>query len=77
MLESTGEDFAHFACPRHGAYEKIDAMESDAVGLEPDIAILACGPTATCLAHRLAVRGIHAIDFGSGGSFLARLLADA
>jgi hypothetical protein len=71
------EDVAHFRCPRHGAYAKIDAMESDAVGLEPDIAILACGPTATCLANRLSRRGIHAIDFGSGGSFLAKLLADA
>lgn len=70
------EDVAHFVCPRHGAYAKIDAMESDAIGLGPDIAILACGPTATCLAHRLAKRGIQAIDFGSAGSFISKLLKE-
>jgi hypothetical protein len=69
-----GEDYAHFVCKRHGAYSQIDAMESDAVGLEPDIAILACGPTATCLANRLAKRGIQTIDFGSAGAFIAKLL---
>lgn len=71
------EDVAHFVCPRYGAYSKIDAMESDAVGLEPGIAILACGPTATCLANRLTKHGIQAIDFGSSGSFIAKLLTDA
>lgn len=64
----------HFECRRHGAYKQIDAMEYAALTFNPDIAILACGPTATCLANRLAGRGIQAIDFGSGGSFIEKLL---
>lgn len=64
-------------CPRHGAYKHVDAFEQALAVPKPDIVIMACGPTATCLAHRLAKRGVQAIDFGSGGSFLARLLTDA
>jgi hypothetical protein len=45
------------------------------VSTKPDIAILSCGMTATCLANRLSKHGIQAIDFGSGGSFIAKLLA--
>lgn len=64
-------------CPSSGAYAEIDDYVKIAEVLKPDVVIAACGPTATCLAHRLAVRGIQAIDFGSAGSFLAKLLADA
>lgn len=67
----------HIECPSHEAYKLIDAFEAQIAHIRPEIAILSCGMTATCLANRLARRGIQAIDFGSGGSFIAKLLADA
>jgi hypothetical protein len=67
----------HVECPSHKAYERIDEFEARLVAHTPDIAILSCGMTATCLANRLSRHGIQAIDFGSGGSFIAKLLADA
>jgi len=72
-----GENYAHTVCPRHGAYRFVDDFEAAALNFKPDIAIMACGPTATCLANRLTGHGIQAIDFGSGGSFLSKLLHDA
>lgn len=67
----------HIVCPRQKAYAHIDEFEQRIMLMNPEIAILSCGPTATCLANRLSKSGIQAIDFGSGGSFLAKLLADA
>lgn len=78
-LRAVGGDrpsVVHVICPRFGAYAQIDHFENRIRAEEVDIAILSCGPTATCLAHRLAARGIQAIDFGSGGSFITKLLAE-
>ncbi len=69
-----GEDVVHNVCPSHQAYRHIDDYEAGCWDYRPDIAIMACGMTATCLAARLARRGIQALDFGSGGKFLAELL---
>lgn len=66
----------HVVCPSHKAYYHIDTFERVFVHDNPEIVILNCGMTATCLANRLAKRGIQAIDFGSGGSFIAKLLAE-
>lgn len=74
-LQVSKAAFTWIACPFAGAYAVIDALEKDVVKTAPDIALLSCGPTATCLANRLAARGIQAIDFGSGGSFIAKLLS--
>jgi len=76
LIRSTMPDgsWYHFACPSHKAYQLIDEFESGIVEVRPDIAILSCGMTATCLAARLARRGIQAIDFGSGGKYLLELL---
>jgi hypothetical protein len=63
----------HIECPRHRAYSFIDDFERAIVRIKPSIALLSCGPTATCLAHRLAGQGIQAIDIGSVGGMLARL----
>lgn len=65
----------HLACPYKQAYRKIDQLEERIVRLKSDIAILSAGPTATCLANRLAARGIQAIDLGSSGRWLGELLA--
>ncbi len=64
----------HVVCPRHGAYDYIDKMERAVVEAKPDIVLLSCGVTATCLAYRLARREIQAIDFGSSGRFILELL---
>lgn len=64
----------HIECPSHKAYARIDEYEREIARWKPDIAILSCGMTATCLAARLARRGIQAIDFGSGGKYLLELL---
>lgn len=76
-VETAAFELYHDTCPSHRAYSFIDSYEKNIAGRKPDIAILSCGMTATCLANRLAKRGIQAIDFGSGGSFIAKLLADA
>lgn len=63
-------------CESHQQYARIDEFEKVIAAQRPDIAILSCGMTATCLAMRLTRRGIQAIDFGSGGSFIAKLLME-
>lgn len=64
----------HVPCPHREAYAEIDRLEAAITGGKPEIALLSCGPTATCLANRLALRGIHAVDIGSAGGYLLRLL---
>lgn len=61
-------------CPSREAYSEIDRLEQEIIATSPDIVLLSCGPTATCLANRLASRGIHAVDIGSAGGFLLKLL---
>lgn len=68
-------DAYHVVCPHSLAYGQIDRLEEQVVARVPDVAILAAGPTATCLANRLTYRGIHAVDLGSAGQFLGKLLA--
>jgi hypothetical protein len=69
----TTNQVKHIECPRSGAYALIDHFESAIAAARPDVALLSCGPTATCLANRLAGRGIQAIDIGSIGGMLARV----
>lgn len=64
----------HIACPHREAYAQIDFIEDKIRAARPDVAIMAAGPTATCLANRLAADHIHAVDLGSAGGFLGRLL---
>lgn len=64
----------HLTCPSHGAYAHIDTFERAILRAKPDLAILAHGVSATVLAHRLACRGVQALDLGSIGGFLARML---
>jgi hypothetical protein len=67
-------DPLHIECPSHYAYALIDDFERAIVAARPNVALLSCGPTATCLANRLAGHGIHAIDMGSVGALLLRWL---
>jgi hypothetical protein len=65
----------HIACRRHRAYARIEKSEDKILRSEPDVAIICAGPTASCLANRLSARGIQAVDLGSAGQFLLKLLA--
>jgi hypothetical protein len=62
----------HVECPHVAAYSVSDDLERAIAEAEPSIALLSCGPTATCLAHRLARRGIQGVDLGSIGALLLR-----
>lgn len=64
----------HIACPHAQAYSQIAAFEDDIIHKGIDTVVLSAGPTATCLAFRLALKGIHAVDLGSAGGFLNKLL---
>lgn len=64
----------HIECPTHKAYSQINELERAVRRSRPAIALLSAGPTATCLANRLAGRGIQAIDLGSIGGLLSRWL---
>lgn len=64
-------------CPSHEAYAHVDRFEHQLIRNGPDIVWLSCGMTATCLANRITKHGIQAIDFGSGGSFIAKELTGA
>lgn len=65
-------EVVHVECPMYGAYSAIGRLETEVVRSGCDLAVLSCGPTATALAHRLATRGLHAVDLGSIGGFLLR-----
>ena len=64
----------HIECPSSGSYAHIADFRKAVLKAKPDIALLSVGPTATCLAHRLSNR-VQAIDLGSAGGFLRKLLA--
>jgi hypothetical protein len=67
-------DVVHIECPHAEAYGHVDSLEAACVDVGADIVVMAAGPTATCLANRLAAKGVHAVDLGSCGRFLQRML---
>jgi hypothetical protein len=73
LVERTVTVMWYIETPPRNAYSMIDDLERRIleVGWRT---ILSVGPTATCLANRLAGCGIHAIDIGSAGGFLTRTL---
>jgi hypothetical protein len=56
-------------CARRDAYSQIGDLTEAVIRTGVKRAILCCGATATCMAWRLAERGIHAIDLGHAGMF--------
>lgn len=75
VVRATAGLVTHLSCPSHGAYARIGVLALDVRKTEPEVVVLSCGPTATCLARRLYDRGIHTLDLGSAGQFLLELLA--
>lgn len=76
MLSHGAASVHHIPCPSEQAYSLIDLFEKAILEARPQVAFLACGVTATCLANRMAKHGVQTIDLGSGGAFLARLLKE-
>lgn len=66
-------DVVHIECPMYCAYSRIDHLEADALASGADLVLISAGPTATCLANRLAPY-TQAVDLGSVGGFLLRKL---
>lgn len=56
-------------CPEAEAYREIDRVEEE-VGLHTGTVVLCAGVMATCLAARLARKGVHALDLGHIGMFM-------
>jgi hypothetical protein len=78
LIESTATSMTLIECKHREAYSEIDMLEADALAAAKKaggdcIVILSCGPTASCLAPRLAPK-IQAIDLGSAGGFLLKML---
>ena len=71
-VQRMAASYVHIECPSKSAYSVIDDLERAIVNAKPSIALLSCGPTATCLANRLAGRGIQGLDLGSIGGLLVR-----
>lgn len=74
LARLSAQQVKHVRCPSYEAYARADELEDRAVTSSADVVLLSCGPTATCLANRLARRGIHAVDMGSAGGYLLALL---
>lgn len=72
VIEKTAR-VQHIPCLFKGASTQIDQLEGQALKAGADVILLSCGPTATCLANRLSEK-VQAIDIGSAGGFLARML---
>lgn len=69
------EHLWHIPCPSHEAYAQIERLWTEIYATRADVVLLSCGPTATCLANRFG--GVmQAIDIGSAGGFLSRLMPD-
>lgn len=73
VLIDTAAALEHLTCPSHECYPLIGKFEQHALKRSPDVVVLCCGVTATCLANRLAGHGLHTLDFGSAGGMMARL----
>jgi hypothetical protein len=64
----------HIRAPHRGAYDVIDRLQAEILAAQPQIAILSAGPAATILAARLSALGVQAVDLGSVGAMVCRVL---
>lgn len=61
-------------CPHVQASAYIATYEQQICALNPEVVVLSHGVSATVLAYRLSCRGIQALDCGSMGAMLQRLI---
>lgn len=70
IVRLSASELIHIPCPHTETYSVSSEIVSSVLLAKPQIAILSAGPAATCMAQRLAVCGVQAIDIGSAGGFL-------
>ena len=70
FLRKTGAARVHSVIVSYeDAFAQIDDIERRVLATGVRAVILCAGPTATCLAHRLSLRGMQAVDLGHIGLF--------
>lgn len=69
LLSTGAKQVDWIESPYRDAYKSINNLFSQIISRDNHRVILCVGPTATCLAERLAVAGRHAIDLGHIGMF--------
>lgn len=74
VIAATAQKLYHIPCVSHGAYAHLGEYAQHVLSVRPDVAVLSHGVSATCLAHRLTQHGMQALDLGSIGGMLCRLL---
>lgn len=74
VVRRRAREVLHVECPSAGAYLRIDEFEEALMRSTAEVVVMSAGPTATCLANRLAGRGLQAVDIGSAGGFLWKLI---
>lgn len=72
ILREETEGYQFKTVPKKNAYAEVDNIVRIAESYtgEHDIVLLACGAAATVAAHRLAAKGVHAVDIGHMSMFL-------
>src|SRR5690606_24610239 len=73
VMKRTAGALEHVECPSYECYPLINTLKRAILKHKPEVVVLSCGVTATCLANRLAGEGVHTLDFGSAGGMMARL----
>lgn len=63
-------------CPHTQTYAVSEDIMGAAVAFRPEVVLLSCGPAATVMANKLCSLGIQALDLGSMGGFILRMLGD-
>lgn len=56
------------------SYSLIDQLEMQIIQSNPDVVIMNLGATATCLANRLSIKDIQAIDLGHQARLMRKIL---
>ena len=74
VVKITARKVVHIPCPSHNAFAHLAGYEQLILKSHAEIALLSHGVSATVLAHRLASQGMWALDLGSIGGMLTRLL---
>lgn len=78
VIGERGGSFTHMAgaksCrtiygPERDAYASVDQLMEE-IGTPSHSVLICLGPAATILAHRLAIKGVHALDLGHMGRFM-------
>ena len=74
LIRQTAGAPVRIPCPHTQTYAVSEEIIRAAVRVRPDVVLLSCGPAATVMANKLCTLGIQALDLGSMGGFILRML---